>query len=171
MKNGYYLIEFKPTLGWNFREHLRGYSHWAYGDLDVLFGDLSFGWLEPQELQSFDIITFSFGDQSRAYLRGQLTVHKNTPEINSIWRRCPHLSDYPTRIKDYVTSRTFTLQSAEGCYSKVLALDKNIRVKFAVKVFSDISYSKDVENLREVIIGADAVVKACPVTKGRQGEG
>lgn len=54
----YYLVEFKPALGWLFREYLREYTHWAYGDLDVLFGDMRRGWLEPNELQDFDIITF-----------------------------------------------------------------------------------------------------------------
>lgn len=34
------------------------YSHWAFGDLDVLFGDMRKGWLEAEELQNFDIVTF-----------------------------------------------------------------------------------------------------------------
>lgn len=54
----YYIVEFKPALGWLFREYLGGYTHWAYGDLDVLFGDMRRGWLEPEELKNFDIITF-----------------------------------------------------------------------------------------------------------------
>lgn len=54
----YYIVEFKPALGWLFREYLGEYSHWAYGDLDVLFGDMRNGWLEPEELKRFDIITF-----------------------------------------------------------------------------------------------------------------
>lgn len=51
-------MEFKPALGWLFREYLREYSHWAFGDLDVLFGNMRNGWLEPDELRDFDIITF-----------------------------------------------------------------------------------------------------------------
>lgn len=54
----YFIVEFKPALGWLFREYLREYSHWAFGDLDVLFGNLRNGWLEPDELKDFDIITF-----------------------------------------------------------------------------------------------------------------
>lgn len=54
------LIEFKPALGWIFRKYLKEhhYTHWAFGDLDILFGDLTAGWLEPEELQKLDIITF-----------------------------------------------------------------------------------------------------------------
>lgn len=41
----------------------------------------------------------SFGDQQRAYLRGQLTVHKSIHKVNHIWRSCPHLSSYYRRIE------------------------------------------------------------------------
>lgn len=58
VKSPYYLVELKPAYGWLFREYLKEYSHWAFGDLDVLFGDMRKGWLEVDELQNFDIITF-----------------------------------------------------------------------------------------------------------------
>ncbi|CAN0436538.1 unnamed protein product, partial [Hapterophycus canaliculatus] len=31
--------------------------HWAFGDLDILFGDILNGCLEPSELHNFDITT------------------------------------------------------------------------------------------------------------------
>ncbi|CAM9662889.1 unnamed protein product, partial [Choristocarpus tenellus] len=166
-KNGYFLIDFKPTLGWVFREYLEGYSHWAYGDLDVLFGDLSLGWLEVQELRKYDIITFSFGDQHRAYLRGQLTVHKNTPRINRLWRDCSHLGKFTNRVQMYSMTKKYMLQSAEGCYSKILRDNPDITVKFAIKVFSDrgSDHSK-----RDVVITGDGMVKSCPTLEGRLGE-
>lgn len=40
----------------------------------------------------------SFGDQHRAYLRGQLTVQKISRKVDAIWRHCHHLSDYAYRI-------------------------------------------------------------------------
>jgi hypothetical protein len=36
----YIMVEFKPALGHIFAEYLKGYSHWGYSDLDILFGDL-----------------------------------------------------------------------------------------------------------------------------------
>lgn len=41
----------------------------------------------------------SFGDQYRAYLRGQLTIHKNRLDVNRIWRRCSHLTSYAERLE------------------------------------------------------------------------
>lgn len=53
-------------MGWVFREHLKGYSHWAFGDLDVFVGDLTKGWLEPEELRNFDIVTYRYDRGARA---------------------------------------------------------------------------------------------------------
>lgn len=60
MQNPYYMVEFKPALGWIFRHYLKNYSHWAYGDLDVFFGDLTKGWLEPEEMREYDIVTYRY---------------------------------------------------------------------------------------------------------------
>lgn len=57
-QNPYYMVEFKPALGWVFREYLKEYTHWAYGDLDVFFGDLTKGWLEASEMRDYDIVTY-----------------------------------------------------------------------------------------------------------------
>lgn len=54
------VADFKPAFGWLFREHLKDYTHWAFGELDVLFGDMTKGWLGAQELREFDIITFRY---------------------------------------------------------------------------------------------------------------
>ncbi|CAN0328483.1 unnamed protein product, partial [Ectocarpus sp. 8 AP-2014] len=126
-KNPYYMVEFKPALGWVFREYLKDYTHWAYGDLDVFFGDLTKGWLEPSEMRDYDIITYSFGDQQRAYLRGQLTVHKSILKVNHIWRGCPHLSNYYRRIERTMETKQYNLESAEGCYSMALMYSKDVK--------------------------------------------
>ena len=41
----------------------------------------------------------SFGDQYRAYLRGQLTIHKNEFKVNRVWRGCSHLINYSDRLE------------------------------------------------------------------------
>lgn len=57
-QNPYYMVEFKPALGWVFRDYLKEYTHWAYGDLDVFFGDLTKGWLEASEMKEYDVVTY-----------------------------------------------------------------------------------------------------------------
>ncbi|CAM9986485.1 unnamed protein product, partial [Scytosiphon promiscuus] len=168
-KNPYYMVEFKPALGWVFREYLKEYSHWAYGDLDVFFGDLTKGWLEPSEMRDYDIITYSFGDQHRAYLRGQLTVHKSIPKVNGIWRNCPHLSNYLRRIERTIETKQYNLESAEGCYSMAVMYSKDIKAKYAVKVFTDMPGGLQGDQ-EEVVITGDALVKRCPQQEGRRGD-
>ncbi|CAM9865198.1 unnamed protein product [Ectocarpus sp. 12 AP-2014] len=168
-KNPYYMVEFKPALGWVFREYLKDYTHWAYGDLDVFFGDLTKGWLEPSEMRDYDIITYSFGDQQRAYLRGQLTVHKSTHKVNHIWRGCPHLSNYYRRIERTMETKQYNLESAEGCYSMALMYSKDVKAKYAVKVFTDMPGGKQ-DDQEEVVITGDGLVKRCPQQQGRRGD-
>lgn len=47
--------------------------------------------LEQNELEAQDIVTYSFGDVDALYLRGQWTVHRNTRTISVLWKGCPHL--------------------------------------------------------------------------------
>ncbi|CAM9650238.1 unnamed protein product, partial [Scytosiphon promiscuus] len=164
----YFIVEFKPALGWLFREYLTEYTHWAFGDLDVVFGDMRNGWLEPFELHSFDIITFSFGDQYRAYLRGQLTIHKNRPDVNRVWRRCRHLTNYSERIETYSSNHRLSLESAEGCYSLAAASDSSLKIKFTVKALSDVDREHEHEEAdnstsqTEVIVDGNGLVTLCP---------
>ena len=138
MKYPYVLVEFKPALGHIFAEYLQGYSHWGYSDLDILFGDLS-RWITREELEDFDIVTYGFGDQDRLYLRGQFTFHKNEDKINQLWRACEYLSHMDQRFARVMSGEhRLHFESAEGCYSVAILERDDIRVKYAVKAFTDI---------------------------------
>jgi len=134
----YSLVEFKPALGHIFQEYLAGYSHWGYSDVDMLFGDLG-RWISQDELDDYDIVTYGFGDQRRLYLRGQFTFHKNNPKINQLWRGCDYLSDMDKRLGDVVRGKKeYHFESAEGCYSSAVLDHKDIRIKYAVKAWTDV---------------------------------
>jgi hypothetical protein len=134
IKYPYVLVEFKPALGHIFADYLKGYSHWGYSDLDILFGDLP-RWMTPDELNDFDIVTYGFGDQDRLYMRGQFTFHKNDPEkINQLWRSCDYLSHMDKRFADVMSGQEHLhFESAEGCYSAAIFEHSDIKVKYAVK--------------------------------------
>ncbi len=133
----YALVEFKPALGYIFQDLLEGYSHWGYTDLDIVFGDLSH-WITEDELLNYDIVTYSYGDQRRLYLRGQFTFHKNNDKVNKIWRDCRYLRDLDERFDGIVKSKGhFRVESAEGCYSAAV-LDRNdVRVKYVPHAWTD----------------------------------
>lgn len=138
IKYPYVLVEFKPALGHIFAEFLEGYTHWGYSDLDILFGDLE-RWITPDELDDFDIVTYGFGDQDRVYLRGQFTFHKNAKGVNQIWRLCDYLSDMDKRFSQVISGEAnLHFESAEGCYSAAVLQRNDVKVKYAVKAFTDI---------------------------------
>lgn len=135
----YVLVEFKPALGHIFDDHLAEYSHWGYSDLDIVFGDLP-RWITPDELNDYDIVTYSYGDQDRVYLRGQFTFHKNTQKVKQLWRDCEYLSKMDVRFADVLSGKKkLRVESAEGCYSSAILKRKDISVKYAVKAFNDIN--------------------------------
>lgn len=138
----YLLVEFKPALGHIFSEFLGGYSHWAYSDLDIVFGDIPRWMDDNDELINYDVVTYGFGDSDRAYLRGQWTVHRNDAiVINQLWRSCKYLSRLDDRFAKVLRGEEkLNFESAEACYS-VQVLSKNhekIRTKIAVKAFTDV---------------------------------
>lgn len=135
----YVMVEFKPAFGHIFETYLQGYSHWGYSDLDMVIGDLE-RWITPDELDDFDIVTYGFGDQHRLYLRGQFTFHRNDPEkINQLWRECDYLSHMDTRFANVLSGdKGLRLESAEGCYSAAVLKSNDIKIKYAVKAFTDV---------------------------------
>jgi hypothetical protein len=163
----YIVTEYKPTHGTVFADYLAAYSHWSYTDIDMLIGDLPLH-IELDELASYDIFTYHFGDVFRLYLRGQFAAHRNSPKVNLLWAECPHLGSGLVReleAKWHIVRRLAQegkhgrtrFISAEGCYSWVVASkDHNLRVKFASKAFADWSDDKE-------FYVVDGAVRKCPV--------
>jgi hypothetical protein len=119
----YVLVEFKPCFGYIFADYIHSYSHWAIADLDVLVGNTQKA-ITSEMLNQYDIYTSSFGDNFRFYMRGQLTIHKNKDYTNNLWRGCSHLSYLSDRLQKFYNSgmKSWSFQSAEGCYSAVVGV-------------------------------------------------
>jgi len=135
----YVMVEFKPAFGHIFEEYLKGYSHWGYADLDMMIGDLE-RWISADEFNEYDIVTYGFGDQNRLYLRGQFTFHRNDPEkVNQLWRGCDYLSHMDSRFAKVISKKKkLSFESAEGCYSAAVLQHNDIKIKYAVKAFTDV---------------------------------
>lgn len=134
----YMLVEFKPCLGFLFSEYLESYSHWAFADIDMVVGNIN-QIINTNMLDSFDIITFSFGDTFRLYMRGQLTLHRNTREINELWKGCHHFTHLHERLDRFNETQfeNWDFESAEGCYSKVVYDNKQISFLVSASQISD----------------------------------
>lgn len=93
--------DLKPVIGLVFEEYLYEYSHWAFSDADVIFGDLR-KFLTPSVL-AFDISSvISDHFCSRAYktlFAGQLTVFKNNDWTKFLFKSVPGWADIFARPK------------------------------------------------------------------------
>ena len=80
IKRSYKICDFKPALGKIFEDFLVGYDFWGWGDIDVIYGNFS-SFVTPQILSKYEIITTSM-----MKLFGPLTILKNTPKINELYK-------------------------------------------------------------------------------------
>ena len=83
--------DFKPCIGHVFETYLSSYSHWAFGDVDVVYGDLR-RFLTPKILEH-DIITFRTDDlcasMTKTLFAGQLTIFANNAWGRLLYRSAP----------------------------------------------------------------------------------
>ena len=112
-----------------------------------------------------NIYSASFGDTARYYMRGQLTVLRNTPHINSIWKRCKHFSDLTVRIRRALDSyneesrtKGWPFQSSEGCFSRAVASPKNISVMVASIQLSD-AFRGNIAEKESILVGGGGLVR------------
>lgn len=138
----YVLVEFKPCLGDIFQDILQSYSHWAYADIDTLLGRIN-KIIDRTMLNSYDIVTTSFGDIYVVYMRGQLTIHKNQPDINKIYQVCNHFLNITNRLRSFeFGAQKWPFQSAEGCYSYAVIRKSNASVLIVTSQYSDAYYAR-----------------------------
>jgi len=87
------LCDFRPAYGAIFRDYIRDREFWAFGDIDVVYGDLT-RFLAPLVCEN-DVVSCRKG-----WISGSLCVLRNCAEVNSAytcsssWQRCLAAPDY-----------------------------------------------------------------------------
>jgi len=82
-KSPYKICELKPAMAYLFNEYVADYEYWAYGDIDIIYGDLK-RFLKKPFAQNADVISFR-----EDWLSGPFTVIKNTKELNELFIQSP----------------------------------------------------------------------------------
>lgn len=101
LKSAYKLCDYKSLYGLIFARELAGYTHWAYCDEDVFWGDVR-KFFTDERCAQYDVIS-----SCRCSVVGQMTLFRNAPEIARLpleipryweWLRDPgiHLLDEMT---------------------------------------------------------------------------
>jgi len=79
------ICDYRPLFGSIFQEYLVNHTHWGWGDIDVLYGDLSH-FISISDLNDFDVITLQ-DFQHGHHLSGAFSLFKNNEHVNDLWRR------------------------------------------------------------------------------------
>jgi len=83
------LCDLKPAYGLVFEEFTEGYQYWAFGDEDVLYGDLD-RMLAPHLDGAADLVVPGTSSaRMQGSTQGHLTIVRNNPQTNSLAIRDP----------------------------------------------------------------------------------
>lgn len=79
--NAYKLCDFRPMFGKIFEEEIKSYTHWGYGDIDLIYGDLNV-FLPFDGIENYDVITFR-----ENVIHGPFSIFKNNDYINNLYKK------------------------------------------------------------------------------------
>ncbi len=109
--SAYKLCDIKPALGAVHEDALEGYDFWAFGDIDVVYGDLR-GYFTAQRLSAKDL----FATHPRR-ISGHLCILRNTSLMRNAFRLIP---DWQRRYEDEAHQAL-----DEGAFSRLFIRHKN----------------------------------------------
>lgn len=72
----YKLCDYKPAYGFIFKDEIKNYDFWGFGDIDLIYGDIRY-FITEDILSKFKCISGW----------GHLTLYKNEEECNSFFRK------------------------------------------------------------------------------------
>lgn len=108
----YKLCDIKPALGYIHEDRLDGYDFWAFGDIDLVYGNLR-AYFTNERLARFDV--FSTHERRVA---GHLCLIRNTPCKRALFMRIP---DWQARFTE---QEHHALD--EGAFSRLFLRRKNL---------------------------------------------
>lgn len=93
--DGYKMCDFKPMYGHWFEDTIQAYDYWAFGDLDVIYGDIE------THLRSKIDVGYDVVSLRAKWVSGSLCVFKNSSNINKLYLTYPKIRDV-IQATDYV---------------------------------------------------------------------
>tara|TARA_R110001583_G_scaffold194720_3_gene366590 strand:- start:139567 stop:140460 length:894 start_codon:yes stop_codon:yes gene_type:complete len=110
-QNPYKLCDLKPALGHIHEEELRRYDFWAFGDLDLVFGDLR-AYFTPERLAHKDLLS-----THRRRVSGHCCLLRNTKRMREAFRLIKNWK------KLFADQEHYALD--EGAFSRIFIRHKN----------------------------------------------
>ena len=80
-------VDLQPAFGVIFDNYIKGFDFWGHCDIDVVWGNIR-GFITEEILQHHDIVSCR-----KEFLAGHLTLWRNEPEINTLFKGVPSYRD------------------------------------------------------------------------------
>lgn len=109
--NPYKLCDIKPALGYVHADRLDGYDFWAFGDIDVVYGDLR-RYFNAERLQSRDL----FATHERR-ISGHLCLVRNNQKMLEAFKQIPRWQERYSDPEHHALD--------EGAFSRLFIRHKN----------------------------------------------
>lgn len=110
--NPYKLCDLKPALGFIHQEETCGYDFWAFGDLDLIYGDLR-AYFTDEKLNKYHFLS-----THARRVSGHLCIVRNTEQFRALFW---HIPQFRERIQD---KQHYALD--ESGYSRLFIKRKNL---------------------------------------------
>lgn len=91
----YKLTDLKPFYGYIHQDLLKGYEFWAFGDIDIVFGDLS-PLVNERNLKKYDLLT-----THSYHIAGHFTICRNIKRYNELCFKYLYWKEMLIDIKHY----------------------------------------------------------------------
>lgn len=93
IQHPYKLCDLKPAYGLIFQAYLENYDFWGYGDIDLIYGNIS-SFITNDILDKYDIIS-----NHREFIAGHFCLLRNSKKINKLFMRGGYYSKAFTESK------------------------------------------------------------------------
>lgn len=76
--------DYRPALGYLYKDKLQGYDFWGHTDFDCVYGDVD-KWVTDEFLAGLDVHS-----NHNTYVCGCWTLYRNTPRVNTLFQKCDY---------------------------------------------------------------------------------
>jgi hypothetical protein len=92
-ENPYKLCDLKPALGFIHADQLQNCDFWAFGDIDLIYGQLR-DYFTDARLTRYDLLS-----THARRISGHLCLIRNTPHMNTLFRHIPNWQNLCSNMK------------------------------------------------------------------------
>jgi hypothetical protein len=123
----YKLCDIKPAYGLIFQDYIRDFDFWGYGDIDLVYGDLS-RWLTAEALSS-DVISFR-----KKWLSGSLALFRNNEKMNRLFLESPDVKMV------FESAQYLGFDEVSGCWREIRTMPIE-KISFPYDNFTRVVFS------------------------------